>query len=80
MSPLSQRFLLVVAMLFGLCGEGLAQLGPTLPPTLPPFGVWGVYNCVSTSNSICGQALGYTDANARVRCGGIPIAYCYQSY
>jgi hypothetical protein len=80
MSPLAQRILLVVAMLTGLCGEGLAQLGPTLPPTLPPIGGWGVYTCVSTSNTICGQALGYTDVAARVRCGGIPVAYCYQSY
>ena len=74
MSPLFQRLFLVVAMLMGLCGEGLAQLGPTLPPTMHPIGGWGVYTCVSTSNTICGQAVGYTDAYARVNCGAIPVA------
>jgi hypothetical protein len=77
---LFQRFLLVFAMLTGLCGEGQAQLGPTLPSPLPPLGGWGVYTCVSTSNTICGQALGFNADNARIRCGTTPIAYCFQSY
>ena len=76
-SPLVSRFIAIIFSSLGSGSDVKAQLGPTLPGPMQP---WGVFTCLSPSGSICGQATGYDDTEARRACGNLPIATCFRSY
>ena len=82
MIMLFKRALLTVTIFVTFNSLGFAQLGPTMPgnPLPGPMETYGVFTCVSTSNTICGQASGYDDVMARYACGIVPVAYCFRSY